>query len=536
MSIDFSCVCGKRYRAEDRHAGKRWICPACNRELFVPGGAQPPPLPSPVEVAASSVERAKPARPPEDQQSYELGSQPSREQSRPFWKDPVVVVGAAVPTLILVCFFTYLAVDYSARAFRERVHALREEADSLSASQYRSAFEKYEKILAMTRGWGAGDRELSDDIALARKAHDRLYPGVKRELEREQAELRAKQEAEQRAKQEAERLAAVPKRPVVEPPLVPDYTDWRLGVTFAWDVGEPNCVTFSPDGRTLAVGGGIEIPSGVNGVPPRESGVLRLWDVATKAAKLSVTEPNNQFGSVVFYPDGTALAIGDRSQVQIIDPTTGALKIRIPINGDVYSYPIAINQRYKILTIKGYDFWDSESGEPKPHPSPFDAGTDGAVFSNDGSFYYVGSVVFTVRPWTRYLEVDRSEPRPVAFSHDATLIATPMSVWSLKERKLVWSMSPAPRIGMAFTPDDRFLLTGHQDGEFTVHDVVTGTLAGRFWLGDGVQAAQTPAGKPEHLYAWQGVAFAPDCRALATISSVSGQSVRVWRVAMKPAS
>ena len=39
----------------------------------------------------------------------ELERQEPTEVSRRFWKDPVVVIGAAVPTLILAVFFSYLA-------------------------------------------------------------------------------------------------------------------------------------------------------------------------------------------------------------------------------------------------------------------------------------------------------------------------------------------------------------------------------------------------------------------------------------------
>jgi hypothetical protein len=35
--------------------------------------------------------------------------EPDSQERRPFWKDPIVVVGAAVPTLVLAVFFGYLA-------------------------------------------------------------------------------------------------------------------------------------------------------------------------------------------------------------------------------------------------------------------------------------------------------------------------------------------------------------------------------------------------------------------------------------------
>jgi hypothetical protein len=38
--------------------------------------------------------------------STEKQAQPT--YSRPFWKDPVVLIGAAIPTIVLACFFGYL--------------------------------------------------------------------------------------------------------------------------------------------------------------------------------------------------------------------------------------------------------------------------------------------------------------------------------------------------------------------------------------------------------------------------------------------
>ena len=91
----FSCGCGKRFTARDEYAGRRAICPRCRREFIFPvrddGGRDEPPPPAIV---------SRPDEPEHDE---------TAETPRPFRKDPVVVIGAAIPTLILTVFFGYLA-------------------------------------------------------------------------------------------------------------------------------------------------------------------------------------------------------------------------------------------------------------------------------------------------------------------------------------------------------------------------------------------------------------------------------------------
>jgi len=93
MAIKFACPhCGKRFTAKDEQAGKRAKCSACGEVTRIPSQptreADDSPTPPPVP----------PAAPPAD-----------GEKRRPLWKDPVVVIGMAAPTLILAVFFTSLA-------------------------------------------------------------------------------------------------------------------------------------------------------------------------------------------------------------------------------------------------------------------------------------------------------------------------------------------------------------------------------------------------------------------------------------------
>ena len=131
MSIVFSCPCGKDFNAKIELAGKRALCPQCRREFVIPnqsvfGSIEPtaladPPEPTPnmppvfaVPVSDATIRHIQPEDAP-----------------RPFYRDPIIVVGATIPTLILTAFFGYLYFEHRTKEYHRRVYALKLEADSL---------------------------------------------------------------------------------------------------------------------------------------------------------------------------------------------------------------------------------------------------------------------------------------------------------------------------------------------------------------------------------------------------------------------
>ncbi len=185
MSIRAVCECGKRFEARDEYEGRRAICPSCRREfVFQREGipvfhelvdAQPPPLPP-------SVHDDEPSLEPEQQ----------AKAKRPFWKDPIVVIGTVIPVSILAVFFGFLIYEHKTKEFHRRVYELKLEIDGLVISgQSRAALDKCEEILKVIGDPMTADIKMHGYVVVICEIRDRLDRAVQAEIKQAEAARQA---------------------------------------------------------------------------------------------------------------------------------------------------------------------------------------------------------------------------------------------------------------------------------------------------------------------------------------------------------
>ncbi|MGC5012430.1 protein kinase domain-containing protein [Streptosporangium sp. DT93] len=248
-----------------------------------------------------------------------------------------------------------------------------------------------------------------------------------------------------------------------------------------------NTVTFSPDGRTLASGGG--------------DGAVILWDTATRRpVGAPLTGHTRAVQSVAFSPDGKTLAAGgsngegtdsgDHTVVMWDTATRQPLGDRLTGHtGWIRS--VAFSPDGRILATAGADntviLWDTATwqviGDPLTGHTDW---VQSVAFSPDGKTLVTGGDDNTVILWDVATRQAVGDP----------LTGRTGQVWSL-----------------AFSPDGRTFATGGDDRTVVVWDVATRKPAG---------APLT--GLPGDVHA---LAFSPDG---ATLAVGTGSVVRLWDV------
>jgi WD40 repeat protein len=306
--------------------------------------------------------------------------------------------------------------------------------------------------------------------------------------------------------------------------MVPDYTRWELEKSLEWPLGAPTSVAISPDGRTLAVGGGTFTRS--DEVQSRgfvEDGLVQLWNIDTESVKLSIKEHGNYTANVAFFPDGAALVIGSRSVTKVVDAETGALRYELP---ETSATKIGMNQQRRLLSVKGGYFWDLLSGQPRSIV-PEAGGDSNIMFSPDGVFYVVGHEIFDVASRAKIGAISLDDGTTVAaFSHDSKFIALRLSLWEVNPLRRVWSKARERdweySTGVEFSPDDKFILSTTQDGDLLVRQTSSGEIV--------------HTEKP-HSHV-EGFAISSDGRRVVTIPAwYKGEPIgpiKVWKIGLRP--
>ena len=300
-------------------------------------------------------------------------------------------------------------------------------------------------------------------------------------------------------------------------------------------------VTFSPDGRTLASGGGWP------------AGTVHLWDSVTGEHKGALAEhavgfygPDAAVYSVAFSPDAGTLASGGADgTIRLWDAVTGEHKGTL--TGHVNEiYDIALSPAGRMLASGNVDgtvrLWDVVTGEHKQILAGHWSYTDehilqilnghsseiySVAFSPAGNTLASGGADGTVILWDvvtgaykQALSEHWSVIYSVAFSPDGNTLASGSADSTVILWDVVAGTHKQPLTGhtgqvasVAFSPDGRTVASGSYDNTIRLWDAVTGMYT------------QTLTGHTSRVYS---VTFSPDGNTLA--SGSSDDTIRLWDV------
>ena len=279
---------------------------------------------------------------------------------------------------------------------------------------------------------------------------------------------------------------------------------------------------FSPDGRYLATAGFDQL--------------VTIWDVSTTggAESLAVAGAEPGQGAFAYDPTGTRIAVGQGSQIRIVEADSGATVQTLRTDGTVQAIAFDAIGKHVAAGADGgeVDVWDIETGEHLfSRRVRFDV-VSGVTFSPDGRSlagfafnWHCGTEAYlwsvpSGRNVRSFRSVFNCEPNSsTSFSPDGKMLA----LQGDDRRVALWNMVTGARVGglrtqegvlsHALSPEGSTLAAGDQDGRLELWDVRTG------------RRVETLTGNLSDVWS---VAYSPDGRFLATASGDG--SVRVWDV------
>lgn len=164
------------------------------------------------------------------------------------------------------------------------------------------------------------------------------------------------------------------------------------------------CLAFSPDGKTLAVGRAAL----------KDPAALEIWDLATDTLRHTFNDHTATIHAVVFSSDGKRLASGGLDRTTILRNTEGFMELaRLVANPSQVVWSLAFAPQGDVLAIASgpADFrlreggevalWDFAADRVTSRLTGHTRGATSVVFSRDGQTLITGSADATVRFWDR---------------------------------------------------------------------------------------------------------------------------------------
>jgi WD40 repeat protein len=276
------------------------------------------------------------------------------------------------------------------------------------------------------------------------------------------------------------------------------------------------CLTFSPDGRSLATASRDQ--------------TMKLWDVTSRHEEFTVTSTTDRFTTVAFSPDSRRLAAaGQDRRVEVWDAATGRSLATLDGHGDEVT-GAAFSPDGRWLASGGGDgtvrLWDADGGRELAVLTGHAGRVEGVAFARGGLLASAGADG-TVRTWDAgaarqvlSLRAHEGAAACVSFSPDGRRLASGGHDGVVKifdpatgQTLLTLSGHAGPVHAVSFSKDGKRLASAGEDEAVILWDATTGANAG------------TLRG---HQGAVRALAFGPHGR---LASAGDDRVVRIWDIA-----